>query len=27
MSELDLPPFSLDVESLDLGPGVKAIGM
>src|SRR5262249_16440630 len=27
MSELDLPPFSLDVETLDLGPGVKAIGM
>src|SRR5258707_11504211 len=27
MSELDLPPYSLDVETLDLGPGVKAIGM
>src|SRR5215813_14568185 len=27
MSELDLPPFSLDVETLDLGPGVRAIGM
>jgi len=27
MSELDLPAFSLDVETLDLGPGVKAIGM
>ena len=27
MSELDLPPFSLDVETMDLGPGVKAIGM
>lgn len=27
MSELDLPPFSLDVETLDLGPGAKAIGM
>ncbi len=27
MSELDLPPFSLDVETLDLGPGVKAIGL
>ena len=27
MSELDIPPFSLDVETLDLGPGVKAIGM
>src|SRR6266436_3720715 len=27
MNELDLPPFSLDVETLDLGPGVKAIGM
>jgi hypothetical protein len=27
MSELDLPPFSLDVETLNLGPGVKAIGM
>src|SRR5262249_24715427 len=27
MSELDLPPFSLDVETLDLGPGSKAIGM
>ena len=27
MSELDLPPFSLDVETLDLGPGIKAIGM
>ncbi|HWZ97568.1 MAG TPA: hypothetical protein VN025_07405 [Candidatus Dormibacteraeota bacterium] len=27
MSELDLPPFSLDVETLDLGPGVKAMGM
>src|SRR5215475_5284774 len=27
MSELDLPPYSLDVEILDLGPGVKAIGM
>ena len=27
MSELDLPPFSLDVETLDLGPGVKAIGV
>jgi hypothetical protein len=24
---LDLPPFSLDVESLDLGPGVKAVGL
>ncbi len=27
MSELDLPPYSLDVETLDLGPGVKAIGL
>ncbi|HET9804722.1 MAG TPA: hypothetical protein VFP96_15885 [Candidatus Acidoferrum sp.] len=27
MNELDLPPFSLDVETLDLGPGVKAIGL
>src|SRR5215510_12898518 len=27
MSEQDLPPYSLDVETLDLGPGVKAIGM
>jgi hypothetical protein len=27
MSELDLPKFSLDVETLDLGPGIKAIGM
>jgi len=27
MSELDLPPFSLDVETMDLGPGIKAIGM
>ncbi|GAC1636850.1 MAG: hypothetical protein NVS9B14_16190 [Candidatus Acidiferrum sp.] len=27
MSELDLPPFSLDVETLDLGPGIKAVGM
>src|SRR5262245_48302055 len=27
MSELDLPPFSLDVEAMDLGPGIKAIGM
>ena len=27
MSELDLPPFSLDVETLNLGPDVKAIGM
>jgi len=27
MSELDLPPYSLDVETLDLGPGIKAIGM
>jgi hypothetical protein len=27
MSELGLPPYSLDVETLDLGPGVKAIGM
>lgn len=27
MSELDLPLYSLDVETLDLGPGVKAIGM
>ena len=27
MSKLDLPPFSLDVETMDLGPGVKAIGM
>ncbi len=24
---LELPPFSLDVESLDLGPGVKAVGL
>ena len=24
---LDLPPFSLDVETLDLGPGVKAVGL
>ncbi|MHB8607596.1 MAG: hypothetical protein ACYDCG_04745 [Candidatus Acidiferrales bacterium] len=24
---LDLPPFSLDVEALDLGPGVKAVGL
>ena len=24
---LDLPPFSLDVESLDLGVGIKAIGL
>jgi hypothetical protein len=23
----DLPPFSLDVETLDLGPGVKAVGL
>src|SRR5262249_14065138 len=27
MSELDLPLYSLDVETLDLGSGVKAIGM
>jgi hypothetical protein len=27
MSELDLPRFSLDVETLNLGPDVKAIGM
>ncbi len=27
MSELDLPPFSLDVETLDLGTGTNAIGM
>ena len=27
MSELDLPPFSLDVETMNLGPNVKAIGM
>lgn len=27
MSELDLPPFSLDVETLNIGPDVKAIGM
>jgi len=27
MNELDLPRFSLDVETLDLGPGIKAIGM
>lgn len=27
MSELELPPYSLDVETLDLGPGIKAIGM
>lgn len=24
---LDLPPFSLDVETLELGPGVKAVGL
>jgi len=24
---LELPPFSLDVETLDLGPGVKAVGL
>jgi hypothetical protein len=24
---LDLPPFSLDVETLDLGPGIKAVGL
>jgi hypothetical protein len=24
---LDLPPFSLDVETLDLGPGVRAVGL
>jgi hypothetical protein len=24
---LELPPFSLDVEALDLGPGVKAVGL
>ena len=24
---LDLPPYSLDVETLDLGPGVKAVGL
>ena len=24
---LELPPFSLDVESLDLGPGIKAVGL
>ncbi|MGC2531112.1 MAG: hypothetical protein WA639_25480 [Candidatus Acidiferrum sp.] len=24
---LDLPPYSLDVEPLDLGPGVKAVGL
>lgn len=24
---LDLPPFSLDVETLDLGPGTKAVGL
>lgn len=24
---LNLPPFSLDVETLDLGPGVKAVGL
>ena len=24
---LDLPPFSLDVETLDLGPGVQAVGL
>ena len=27
MSELDLPPYSLDVEVLNLGPEVKAVGM
>jgi hypothetical protein len=26
-SALELPPFSLDVEALDLGPGVKAVGL
>lgn len=24
---LELPPFSLDIESLDLGPGIKAVGL
>jgi hypothetical protein len=24
---LELPPFSLDVEALDLGPGIKAVGL
>ena len=24
---MELPPFSMDVESLDLGPGVKAVGL
>lgn len=27
MSELDLPPFSLDVQALDLGAEVKAVGL
>ena len=26
-SALELPPFSLDVQALDLGPGVKAVGL
>jgi hypothetical protein len=26
-SALQLPPYSMDVESLDLGPGVKAVGL
>jgi hypothetical protein len=26
-SALELPPFSLDVQALDLGPGIKAVGL
>ena len=26
-SPLELPPFSLDVQAMDLGPGVKAVGL
>lgn len=26
-SALELPPFSLDVQALDLGPGIKAAGL
>ena len=26
-SAMELPPFSLDVQALDLGPGVKAVGL
>ena len=26
-SQLELPPFSLDVQAMDLGPGIKAVGL